>query len=186
MKGNTRAATAIAVGYLLGRRKKLRTATLMAAGTAVGGAAAGKALRQGMKKAGSAEALGKVTPQLGEVSKTLRGELVTAGKAAATAAVNNRVDALTESIHQRAERLRTPQAAGSALRGDEDDDRDVDDEDERYEDETDELDEEDEPDDYEDDDLTDEDEGLDEEEEEEEEEESLGRRGGGAARQRRR
>ena len=174
MKGSMRAATAIGVGYLLGRRRKLRTAVLMAAGTAAGGAAAGGALRQGMKKAGSGgDVLGKVSPELGEVTKTLRGELINAGKAAATAAVNNQVNTLAESLHQRAERLRDP---GATARGDKpdnesdnqsrdqrDDQRDeqdeLDDQNDRYEDEVDdryEDDEVDEPDDYEDDDLADE------------------------------
>ena len=37
MKGGTQAAVALGVGYLLGRRRKLRMATLMAAGAATGG-----------------------------------------------------------------------------------------------------------------------------------------------------
>ena len=111
MKGGMRAATAIGIGYLLGRRKKLRTATLLAAATAAGGSAiAGPALRRGMKMLGNTEALNKVAPQLGELTETLRGDLLDAGKAAASAAVSNRVDALTDSLHDRAERLRNPEA----------------------------------------------------------------------------
>ena len=41
MKGSMRAAAAIGVGYLLGRRRKLRTATFMAVATAVGGTTLG-------------------------------------------------------------------------------------------------------------------------------------------------
>lgn len=37
MKSGMRAATALGIGYVLGRRKKLRTATMMAAAAAVGG-----------------------------------------------------------------------------------------------------------------------------------------------------
>lgn len=111
MKGGMRAATAIGIGYLLGRRKKLRTATLLAAATAAGGSAiAGPALRRGMKMLGNTEALNKVAPQLGELTETLRGDLLDAGKAAASAAVSNRVDALTDSLHERADRLRNPEA----------------------------------------------------------------------------
>ncbi len=111
MKGGMRAATAIGVGYLLGRRKKLRTATLLAAATAAGGSAvAGPALRRGMKMLGNTAALNQVAPQLGELADTVRGDLLGAGKAAAAAAVSNRVDALTDSLAGHAERLRNPEA----------------------------------------------------------------------------
>jgi|SRR5215469_4982478 len=114
MKGSMRAATAIGVGYLLGRRRKLRTATLMAAATAVGGTTVGGLLlKRGMKMLNSSEAFGKIAPQLTEITDTVRGDLLTAGKAAATAAVSNRVDSLTGSLHERAERLRNPAAAVS-------------------------------------------------------------------------
>ena len=117
------AATAIGVGYVLGRRKKLRTATMLAAATAVGGTTVGGiALKRGMKMLGSTDALQKVAPQLGELADMVRGDLVAAGKAAATAAVSNRMDALTDSLHDRAERLRNPEAAVAegADRGDQD------------------------------------------------------------------
>jgi hypothetical protein len=111
MKGGMRAATAIGIGYLLGRRKKLRTATLLAVATAAGGSAvAGPVLRRGMKMLGDTEVLNKVAPQLGELADTVRGDLLSAGKAAASAAVSNRVDALTDSLAGHAERLRNPEA----------------------------------------------------------------------------
>jgi len=114
MKGGMRAATAIGIGYLLGRRKKLRTATLLAAATAAGGSAvAGPVLRRGMKMAANSDALGKISPQLGELAETLRGDLLGAGKAAAAAAVSNRVDALTDSLAGHAERLRNPETVVS-------------------------------------------------------------------------
>jgi hypothetical protein len=109
MKGSTRAATAIAVGYMLGRQKKLRTATLMAAATAVGGTTVGGlVMRRGMKMLGSSDALGKLTPQLTDIADTVRGDLLTAGKAAVTAAATSRLDTLTDSLHERAERVRNP------------------------------------------------------------------------------
>lgn len=111
MKGSMRAAAAIGIGYVLGRRRKFRTAAMMAAGMSVGGTAVGSlVLKRGMKMLGSADVVQKVAPQLGELADTVRGDLVTAGKAAATAAVSNRVDALTDSIHDRAERVRNPAA----------------------------------------------------------------------------
>jgi hypothetical protein len=104
-----RAATAIGVGYLLGRRRKLRTAALLAAATAVGGkSVGGLILQRGIKMLGSTEAFAKLAPQLGDITETVRDDLLAAGKAAATAAVINRVDSLTSSIHDRAERLRNP------------------------------------------------------------------------------
>ncbi len=45
-------------------------------------------------------------PQLGGVASAVRGELLNAGKAAATAVVNNRIESLSESLHQRTEALR--------------------------------------------------------------------------------
>jgi hypothetical protein len=114
MKGSMRAATAIGVGYLLGRRRKLRTATLMAAAYAVGGTTVGSmVLKRGMKMLNNSEVFGKIAPQLTEMTDVVRGDLLTAGKAAATAAVSNRVDSLTDSLHDHAERLRNPAAAAS-------------------------------------------------------------------------
>jgi hypothetical protein len=123
MKGGTRAAVAIGVGYVLGRRRKMRLATILAAGAATGGIAGlgGAALRRATQALGSTEALGKLGPQFGEIADTVRGDLVDAGKAAAMAAVTGRIDALTDSLHDRAQSLRDPAAAaagaGEAVRG---------------------------------------------------------------------
>lgn len=115
MKGSTRAAAALSIGYVLGRRRKLRTAALMAAVTAVGGKGVGAmALQRGVKMLGSTETFGKLAPQLGEITDTVRGDLLPAGKAAASAAVTSRVDSLTGSLHERAERLRNPAEAAAA------------------------------------------------------------------------
>jgi methyl-accepting chemotaxis protein len=114
MKGSMRAATAIGVGYLLGRHRKFRTAAMVAAGMTVGGTTIGSlVMKRGMKMLGSTDAIQKVAPQLGDLADVVRGDLVAAGKAAATAAVNNRVDALTDSIHDRAERVRNPVATAA-------------------------------------------------------------------------
>ncbi|MDX6421793.1 MAG: hypothetical protein QOG28_6413, partial [Trebonia sp.] len=111
MKGSIRAAAAIGIGYVLGRHRKFRTAAMMAAGMTVGGTTVGNlALKRGMKMLGSTEAIQKVAPQLGDLADTVRGDLVSAGKAAAAAAVSSRLDALTDSIHDRAERVRNPAA----------------------------------------------------------------------------
>jgi len=116
MKGSTRAAVALGVGYVLGRHRKLRTATVMAVATAAGSTTLGSTiLRKGTKYLGSTDAIGKLAPQAGEIVDVVRGDLISAGKAAATAAVSNKVDALTGSLHERAERIRNPgEAIGEA------------------------------------------------------------------------
>ncbi len=116
MKGGTQAALALGVGYLLGRRRKMRLTTMLAAAAATGGLGGlgGAALRRGTKMLGSTEALGKFAPQLGELADTVRSDLVDAGKAAATAAVTSRIESLTDSLQERAEMVRDPAAAATS------------------------------------------------------------------------
>jgi hypothetical protein len=113
MKGGTQAALALGVGYLLGRRRKMRLTTMLAVGAATGsvGGLGGAALRRGMKMLGSTEAVGKFAPQLGELADTVRSDLMDAGKAAATAAVTSRIESLTDSLQERADMVRDPAAA---------------------------------------------------------------------------
>jgi hypothetical protein len=113
MKGGTQAALALGVGYLLGRRRKMRLTTMLAVGAATGGVGGlgGAALKRGMKMLGSTEAVGKFAPQLGELADTVRSDLMDAGKAAATAAVTSRIESLTDSLQERAEMVRDPAAA---------------------------------------------------------------------------
>lgn len=115
MKGGTQAAMAIGIGYLLGRRRKMRMATVMAAAAATGslGGIGGAAFRRGAKMLGSTEMLSKVSPQLGGIVDTVRGDLLDAGKAAAAAAVNGRIESLTDSLHDRAATIRDPAAAAA-------------------------------------------------------------------------
>jgi hypothetical protein len=118
MRGSVQAATAIGIGYMLGRRRKLRTAALMAAATAVGGNRVGAlVLQRGMKMLGSTEVFGKMAPQLGDIADTVRGDLMDAGKAAVTAAVSNQIDSLTSSLHERAEMIRNPGETVAASAG---------------------------------------------------------------------
>jgi hypothetical protein len=112
MKGSTRAAMALGVGYLLGRHRKLRTATVMAVATAAGGTNVGSlVMRRGAKMLVSSGVMDKVPPQVGDLVEVVRGDLLQAGKGAATSAVSGRIDSLTDSLHNRAERLRNPEAA---------------------------------------------------------------------------
>jgi hypothetical protein len=115
MKGGTQTALALGVGYLLGRRRKMRLTTMLAAAAATRGLGGlgGMALQRGMKTLGSTEALGKFAPQLGELADTVRSDLMDAGKAAATAAVSSRIESLTDSLHERAELVRDPGAAAT-------------------------------------------------------------------------
>lgn len=101
----------LGVGYLLGRRRKLRTATVMAVAAAAGGTSVGRiALRRGAKQLADSGVLDKVPPQVGEMVDAVRGDLLDAVKAAASAEVTSKIDSLTDSLHDRAERLRNPGA----------------------------------------------------------------------------
>lgn len=113
MKGGAQTALAIGVGYILGRRRKMRLATVLALGAATGGAArlGPAAMRQGAKYLGKTDIAGALGPQVTEIVETVRGELLDAAKGAATAAVTNRIDSLSDSLHDRAETLRNPEAA---------------------------------------------------------------------------
>jgi hypothetical protein len=134
MKSGTRVAVAVGAGYLLGRRRKMRMA-LMLSGAAmaggIGGGIPGQLVRRGTKLLGSADVLGKVSPELGEMTGMISGELLPVGKAAAKAAVSSRINALSDRVHERAEALRNPQdeTAGESEPADEPRDE----EDEEYE-----------------------------------------------------
>jgi hypothetical protein len=115
MKCGTKAALAIGVGYVLGRKHKMRLAGIMAATAATGGLAGrgGAILLRGMKALGGTDLADKLSPQMRELTETIREDLVTVGKAAATAAVSSRVESLTNSMHDRAEALRNPAETGT-------------------------------------------------------------------------
>ncbi|MGN6792848.1 MAG: hypothetical protein ACTHJW_10745 [Streptosporangiaceae bacterium] len=103
-------ALAIGAGYLLGRKRKLRLALVLASAAATGrvGGVAAKAIKRGGSLVGSSDAIGKLSPELGSLMSTMRGDLADAGKAAVQAAVSSRIESLTGSLHDRAEGLRSP------------------------------------------------------------------------------
>ncbi|MFG2055473.1 hypothetical protein ACGFI9_15750 [Micromonospora sp. NPDC048930] len=107
MKSGARIALAVGAGYVIGRRRKLRTALTLAAAVA-----AGRASQQpgGLKQL--AADLLSVNPQLSNLSK-LGGPLATAGKAAATAAAGSGIDALSGKLRGSADALRR-RSAGQA------------------------------------------------------------------------
>jgi hypothetical protein len=113
MKGGAQTALALGVGYILGRNRKMRLATMLAVGAATGGAAklGPAALRQGTKYLGKTDIAGALGPQVTEIVNTVRGELLDAAKGAATAAVTSRIDSLSDNLHERAETLKNPEAA---------------------------------------------------------------------------
>ncbi|MGW5671871.1 hypothetical protein [Micromonospora sp. NPDC003776] len=106
MKSGARIALAVGFGYVIGRRRKLRTALTLAAAVA-----AGRASQQpgGLKKIASD--LLNVNPQLGNLGK-LGAPLATAGKAAATAAAGSGIDALSGKLRGSADALRRKSGAG--------------------------------------------------------------------------
>jgi hypothetical protein len=113
MKGGAQAALALGVGYILGRRRKMRLATMLALGAATGGIGrlGPAAVRRGAKYLGSTDIAGALGPQVGEIVSTIRGDLLDAGKAAAATAVSSRIESLSDNLHERAETLRSPEAA---------------------------------------------------------------------------
>ena len=117
MKCGAQTALAIGVGYILGRRRKMRLATMLAVGAATGAAAklGPTALKQGTKYLGKTDIAGALGPQVTEIVNTVRGELLDAAKGAATAAVTSRIDSLSDNLHDRAETLRNPEAAAGKV-----------------------------------------------------------------------
>jgi len=113
MKGGAQVALAVGVGYVLGRRRKMRLATMIAIGAATGGIGGlGPAvLKRGAKMLGSTDIANTFGPQVNEIMSTIRGDLLDAGKAAATTAVGSRIDSLSDTLHDRAEAFRNPEAA---------------------------------------------------------------------------
>lgn len=100
MGSNARIAMAVGLGYLLGRRKKMRTA--MAVGAAI---AAGRVSRNPaslLQRGG--ELLGN-TPALGQLSG-LTKPLTDAGKAAAAGMVSRGIESVGDRIKQRTDALR--------------------------------------------------------------------------------
>lgn len=113
-------ALAVGAGYLLGRTHKTKLALGLAAAAATGkaGGVSGQLLKRGTKLVGSSDALGKLSPELTQVTDMIRGDLVDVGKAAALSAVRGRIDRLSSSLQERADVIRD----GGRLLGDEDED----------------------------------------------------------------
>lgn len=93
MKGGMRVALGVAVGYFLGRTRKMKVALMLAGAGATGRLPSNsrELVREGIKRLGDSAEVGKLT-------ESVRGELTDAAKRAAVAAASNRIDALTNRI----------------------------------------------------------------------------------------
>lgn len=107
MKSGARIALAVGFGYVLGRRRKLRTALTLAAAVAAGRASQNPG---GLKQ--MATGLLGSNPQLGNLTK-LGAPLVTAGRAAATAAAGSGIEAVSGRLRGGADALRRRSGAQS-------------------------------------------------------------------------
>ncbi|MGR6970508.1 hypothetical protein ACU639_13010 [Streptomyces cynarae] len=115
---NAKIGAAVLGGYLLGRTKKGKLAL------SLGAAMAGSRMRPGQ--------VGKLlqdSPVLGNVSKQVRGELASAGKAAATTVLSAKAESLADALHERTAGLKE-RAHGEGGRGRHEEARDAEDADE--------------------------------------------------------
>lgn len=108
MKCGTQTALAVGAGYLFGRRRKMKLAIGMSVAAATGGFGGftGKLLKRGGKLIGSTDALGKLSPELGEITDMVRGDLLEVGKTAMLTAVRGQVDRMSDRLHDRADAIR--------------------------------------------------------------------------------
>lgn len=105
MQTGPRIAAAVAVGYALGRTRKMKLA-ITVGGVLAGrkfSADPGKLVTEGVKRASS-------SPQLSALAGELRGRLVEAATSAATAAASQTIESMGDRLSQRAENLRHPPA----------------------------------------------------------------------------
>jgi hypothetical protein len=112
MKNGLQVALAIGAGYLLGRRRKMRLAAMLGiaamTGQLGGGGLTGQLARRGAAMLGPTDLLGKVAPELGEITDMIRGEVLDAAKTAAMAAVSSQIYSLSDSLRDRADALQHP------------------------------------------------------------------------------
>ncbi len=112
VSNGAKVALAVGAGYLLGRTRKMRIAMMLAAAGVTGKfpARSAELLGQGLKTLGA-------TDQLRDLTDQLRGEVLTAAKAAAVAAATNRVDALNDRLQGVVPTEEVGRTAGSAVSG---------------------------------------------------------------------
>ncbi|TDD17652.1 hypothetical protein [Nonomuraea diastatica] len=110
MSDKARVALALAAGYYLGRRHKLRMAATLAAASVAGRYRKGDGglLAQGSKILGS-------SPEIDELTSRLRGQVMDVGKAAVIAAATRQINSLTEKLQERTESLQRGDQAEDEL-----------------------------------------------------------------------
>ncbi|MEO3891115.1 hypothetical protein [Nonomuraea sp. B5E05] len=128
MSDKAKVALALAAGYYLGRRHKLRTAAMLAAASVAGKYRKGDGglLAQGGKILGS-------SPEIDELTSRLRGQFMDIGKAAVMAAATRQINSLTEKLQERTESLQSGDQAEEEP--EEPRDEHAEDEEDEYEDE---------------------------------------------------
>ncbi|MFL6056891.1 MAG: hypothetical protein ACJ72W_28930 [Actinoallomurus sp.] len=109
MKDGLRIALAVGAGYLMGRRRKMRLALTLAAAGASGrlGKNPAALVKRGTK-------LLNTSPEVKNLTETVRGRLVEAGKAAAVTAASSQIDALSDRLQRRTDALLRPRTPGGA------------------------------------------------------------------------
>ncbi|WP_063824965.1 hypothetical protein [Nocardia pseudovaccinii] len=97
MKGGARIAIGVGIGYVLGRTRKMRFALALAgaAMTRRSAGTPGDLLERGTS-------LLRSSPELTQITDTVKGELVGAVRSAAVTAASHRIDALNARLQQRA------------------------------------------------------------------------------------
>lgn len=93
MNSRTRLACGVAIGYLLGRTRKMRLALMLAGATGAAGSPR-QLVERGLKQLAS-------LPEVGKLATVARGQLVDAAKTAAMTAASSRIDALNERLQGR-------------------------------------------------------------------------------------
>ncbi|WP_147471577.1 hypothetical protein [Nocardia stercoris] len=93
MKGGARIVAGVGVGYMLGRRRKMRFALSLA-----GAAMARRNTGMTTELLERGTSLLKSSPELTQLTDTVRGELLGAVRSAAVTAASNRIDALSARL----------------------------------------------------------------------------------------
>ncbi|OBK76108.1 hypothetical protein [Mycobacterium sp. 1164985.4] len=109
MANGPKVALAVGAGYFLGRTRKMRIALMLAAAGLTGKfPGPGQLVTRGINSLG-------VSDQVHDLSSQLRGEVLTAARAAAMTAATNRVDALNDRLQGVVPTDDVARTAGSAV-----------------------------------------------------------------------
>lgn len=110
---SARIAAAVASGYLLGRRRKIKLAIM------VGGLLAGKRIAttpRGLLK--QANEYIEANPELAKLSESVRTTLMDSARQAAVGTASNRINRLSDTIHERVGKLAVIEPSADGAEGD--------------------------------------------------------------------